>query len=322
MLDVLDRLYAELVFNSRVLLINPTGCQTVDRLRVLAAGLLSIVALRALFQILFTACLRHRAPAYDEAHAPELFRVYDEAVRAIGLRRIPKIHKFQNVRPLAFTIGTLRPMIFLAPGLVRMLSISELRLLLIHELAHVKRFDALRFWALEILGATIPALVVQLFAVHFVTGSGGNLFLVAAIGAVLTFRLGVYPGLICYNEKKCDDIAAEVSNDPISLASSLVRVAQIGSQLPGFRWQSGLTFAQFLAPQRSLLEIRVRRLMNYQRSRIGIVASRLAVTTTLVLLVLLAAVALQFHAQDKTVLLELGCECAFQVTGTVVEKIP
>ena len=167
MLDVLNRLNAELVFNTRVLLINPTGCQTVDRLRILAAGLLGIVALRALFHMVFTARLRYRAPAYDKVDAPELFRVYDEAVRAIGLRRIPKIHKFRNARPLAFTIGTLRPMIFLAPGLVRKLSISELRLLLIHELAHVKRFDGLRFWAVRILGATIPALVVQLFAVHF-----------------------------------------------------------------------------------------------------------------------------------------------------------
>ena len=322
MLDALDRSYAELVFNAQVLLTNFTECPTVDRLRILSAILLGIIAIRVVLHIVFTARLRQRAPAYEEADAPELFRVYEEAVRAIGLRRVPAIHKFRNARPLAFTIGILRPMIFLAPRLVRKLSGPELRLLLMHELAHVKRFDALRCWGLELLGATIPALVVLLFAVHFVASSGGNMFIVAALGAVLAFRLFVCPGLLHYNEKKCDDIAASVSNDPVGLASSLVRVAQIGCQLPAFRWQSSLAFVQFFAPQRSLLKIRVRRLVNYRRSRAGIVASRLAVTATLVVAVLIAGIAWQFHVGEKTVRLELGCECVFQVTGTLVEKIP
>lgn len=322
MLDTLDQFYAELVFNARVLLTNLTGCSTVDRLRILSAGLLCIVALRVVLHIVFTARLRRRASAYAGAEEPELFRAYDQAVRAVGLRRVPVIYKFRNAQPLAFTVGTFRPMIFLAPWLLRKLSVPELRALLMHELAHVKRLDALRFWGLELLVAAIPVLVVLLFAIHFVASSLGNIFLLAAIGTVLAVRLLVRPGLLRHSEKKCDDIAAKASNDPIGLASSLVRVAQIGCHLPAYRWRSGLTFVQSFTPHRSLLKSRVRRLVNYHRSRAGSIARCLAAAVTLIVTVAIAAVAWQFHADNKTVILELGCECSFQVTGTLVEQLP
>lgn len=321
MLDMFDRIYAELVFNANVLLTNLTDCPTVDRLWMLACGLLGIVALRVGLHFVLVARLRRWASPYAEADAPDLYRVYDQAVRAIGVRRVPVICKFRNARPLAFTIGIFRPIIFLAPRLLDKLSISELRALLMHELAHVKRLDALRFWGSELFVAAIPVMVVLLFAVHFVASQLGNMFLMVAIGAVLIAQFLVLPRLLLHNEKKCDDIAVEASKDPAGLASSLVRVAQVGHHLPVFRWQLGLPIVRPFAPRRSLLRIRVRRLGNYRRSSTRNILRRLATATTIVATMMIAALVWQFHADNKTVILEMGCECIYQVTGTVVEKV-
>ena len=67
----------------------------------------------------------------------------------------------------------------------------------------------------------------------------------------------------------------------------------------------------------------MRRLVNHRRSRrAGRIARRLAVTLTLAFTVVITAVAWQFHAGNKTVVLEIGCHCVFQVTGAIVEKMP
>lgn len=82
------------------------------------------------------------------------------AAHAAGLAtdRIRVVAGFPNP---AFTAGWLRPVVYVAAELAERLSEAELRVVLAHEAAHVRRRDPLRLSALRFLGAVVfwlPAL--------------------------------------------------------------------------------------------------------------------------------------------------------------------
>lgn len=158
------------------------------------------------------------------------------AARAAGLApgRVRMVAGFPNP---AFTAGWLRPVVYVAAELAERLSAAELRAVLAHEAAHVRRRDPLRLSALRFLGA----LVFWLPALRRLTDD-----------------------LADEVEFQADDAAAGAA--PLVLAGALITVASIWCPLtprtprtPG-RWlpAAALDVAGFAAPD--LLERRVLRL--------------------------------------------------------------
>jgi beta-lactamase regulating signal transducer with metallopeptidase domain len=153
----------------------------------------------------------------------------------------------------AAVLGFGHPVIALAPGTIGRLSDEELDQVVMHEYAHVQRRDDI--WA-----------VVQ----H-------------AISAALGFHPAVWwldRALTIEREVACDDWVLSAGSTPKSYGTCLVSLAEFAEgrrmkAVPGFTWS------------RSELEIRIRRLVDRQRS-ISVRPSRTAVLAVSPLLVCLA----------------------------------
>lgn len=122
------------------------------------------------------------------------------------------LYLLDSPRPLCFTLGFLRPVVYLTTGLRACLAPRELDAMLAHEAAHVRRRDGL-----------IRAFLVVFYAVCPLPGA--RLLLADWDRAV---------------ERACDAAAARAVGDPCDVAAALVRVAGLGleapSALPGAPW--------------------------------------------------------------------------------------
>lgn len=265
MFEWLSEQYLKLIANYKILLGNPTHCDTVQLLRLFTLTLLAVFVIKLVVHLVVFYRLKRRFPEYLEETHPQLFHVYRNAIQKVKLRRRPRLYQFSNERPLVFTIGSLRPAIFLAPKVVEKLSQEELEAALVHEFTHVKRHDNLLIWFLEIFFVSIPALIIQIFAVSFVFSIQNSVFaILGALAVLIVFKALLWRRILFLRELSCDDLSVDSIKDPLILASSLINVWRIGTVLPKYRWQTGLTFAQTLLPAASSLETRSRRLIDYR----------------------------------------------------------
>jgi Zn-dependent protease with chaperone function len=215
--------------------------------------------------------LRRESPVYDRNEFSELYDLYREAGARVGLRRLPPLHQHADESPLAFTTGSFRPAVFLAPTLIRSLGADELRAVLLHELVHVRRRDNLRAWLESILpvGALVvvvqvAALYVVLFRMQMRLGFALAGLLAATVLAMLwTFRSLVWPRVVFRREISCDDRVVDALQNPLVVAASLVQVWRLQKALPrrqGGRW----IHAHPLLRTHPSVEQRVRRLIDYR----------------------------------------------------------
>jgi len=173
MFEWLSQNYIQIIANYKILLGDLTHCYAVDRLRLFTLILLIAFLIKLILHFVIYYRLRKKYPEYlEETHA-KLINIFRIAAQKAKIRRPPRLYQFSNQHPLVFTIGTLKPAIFLAPQLLRKLTHDELEAVLVHELSHIKRCDTFIRWLLELLYAAIPVLIVQMFAFHFVF-SGRN----------------------------------------------------------------------------------------------------------------------------------------------------
>jgi len=87
----------------------------------------------------------------------EILSEYAKLCQQFGLRFVPRIAKSEQA-PSPMLLGVFRPMIVLPPDLLGDCSLSQIRLILAHELAHLKRKDLLWGW--------LPAIARALFFFH------------------------------------------------------------------------------------------------------------------------------------------------------------
>ena len=129
------------------------------------------------------------------ASRPLHHRAYALA-RQLGVRA-PHVRFCASLAPVAFTYGWFRPTLVLSRWMVRTLDEQELETVLAHELApHARRDPLLTWWALLMRDAFcyLP-----------------------------TSRLS-YQQLRDAQERACDDLAAQVTGQPMELASALTKV--------------------------------------------------------------------------------------------------
>jgi Zn-dependent protease with chaperone function len=137
---------------------------------------------------------------------PELFRMFDQLVeQTCRLRWLPRprLMVIRGAPCAAFTMGQLPPIVVLSAGLAEELGERQLRGILAHEIAHVRRLDYLGRWLATILR---DILIWNPFVVLW------------------------HRGLLDEQEKACDEYAAELLGDPAAVASGIVEVGAYGSQ--------------------------------------------------------------------------------------------
>lgn len=127
----------------------------------------------------------------------ELIERLDALARAHRLR-LPPIRVLPLDQPLAFTVGLLRPRIYIADGLLALLSEDEALAVFCHELAHVRRRDNLWNWAVRLL---------------------------RDMAWFLPFSHAGWRSMVHSQDEACDALAVQFTGDPLSLARALVKVA-------------------------------------------------------------------------------------------------
>jgi len=297
MFEWLSEQYIKLILNYQILLGNPSGCGTVELLRLFSYTLLATFLFKLVVHLGIFNHIKRKFPKYSEDTHPQLFQLFQNAAHKVNMAKLPPIYQFSNEKPLIFTIGSLKPAIFIAPQLVKNLSYEELEAGLVHELIHIKRRDNLLIWVLEILFVAIPVLIIQIFALSFIVDIQNSVYaIVGSLLALTVFKAFLWKRILFLRELSCDDLSVEKIKDPLILASSLVNVWRLGNALPKYHWQTGLSFAQTLLPATLRLDTRVQRLIHYRRPWLKFFIGKVTRVVAIVLVIFTTAFLWRFSS--------------------------
>ncbi|MDQ6791136.1 MAG: M48 family metalloprotease [Candidatus Dormibacteraeota bacterium] len=178
-----------------------------------------------------------QAKEVGPAEAPELHRLADRLAAQYGVPK-PRVYISPDPNPNAFATGRnpRHASIVVNQGLLRILDPEEVYGVLAHEFAHVRNRDILISSVVAVMAAAITFLAQMGF--FFGGGSrdqqgssplglvGGLLLLILGPIAALLIQLAVSRS----REYEADHTGAEVSHDPLALASAL-RKLQRGSEV-------------------------------------------------------------------------------------------
>lgn len=251
-----------------LLLQNPANCPAVELLQTGAVASLALLVVRGIAGTLAVATLRRGASPVQEGS--RLAGLYARAVAGLGLRRAPLLVTLDGAAAPIFIAGLWRPFIAVDARVARELGDDELRVALLHELAHFRRGDNWRaaLAAPLLVGAlalTIGAIALQtsfahaLFRFDFDEALPLLLLLPALAIAVVRFARG---RLALGRELACDDDTVRATGDPLLVASALLSFATCATE----RQTAGAPRHARLLEQ-SNVDVRVRRLLAYRAPR-------------------------------------------------------
>jgi heat shock protein HtpX len=177
----------------------------------------------------------HGARQIDRQSAPEFYDMIEDLSRRAGLP-MPKVYIMDNPQPNAFATGRDpdHAAVAATTGLLRMLSRDEIAGVMAHELAHVKHRDTL----VMTLTATIAGAISMLanFGMFFGGGRDRNspfgilglllMIIVAPLAAML-----VQMAISRTREYGADRGGAEISGQPLALASALAKISSAARQV-------------------------------------------------------------------------------------------
>ena len=184
-----------------------------------------------------------QAREVSEAEAPMLYRLADRLAAQYRVPR-PKVYVSPDPSPNAFATGRnpSHAAIVVNEGLLRILDEEELYGVLAHEFGHVKNRDILISSVVAVIAGAITLLAnIAQWGLIFGgyggrddrgQGAGG------AIGALLTVILAPIAALLIQlavsrsREYQADRTGAEVSGDPLALASALRKLQRATQVIP------------------------------------------------------------------------------------------
>jgi heat shock protein HtpX len=171
----------------------------------------------------------------DERSAPELYGLVRQLAQEAELP-MPKVYIMENPQPNAFATGR-NPehgAVAVTTGILQRLNRDELAGVLAHELGHIKHRDTL----LMTITATLAGAISMLANFGFYFGGGRNNGGVGPIGGLMLVILApiaaalVQFGISRSREYEADRIGAEISKEPLSLASALRKISAAAEQIP------------------------------------------------------------------------------------------
>ncbi len=179
------------------------------------------------------------AKPVTEAEAPEIYRIVRELTQKAGLP-MPRVYVIAQSAPNAFATGRdpEHGVVAVTAGILDIVSERELRGVLAHELGHVRHRDTLVMAVVASLAGAISFLA-QMAQWSLFFGGGrddeerGNP--IAAIAAMILLPIAamlVQLAISRSREYGADDEGAELSQDPLALASALRKLQATSQRVP------------------------------------------------------------------------------------------
>jgi heat shock protein HtpX len=175
-----------------------------------------------------------RAKPVSEEEAPRLYQMMRDLTTRAGLP-MPRLYVIPQEQPNAFATGRNpnNSAVAVTQGILKALSEDELRGVLAHELGHVRNRDILIQTVASAIGGAITYIAYMLLWV------GGDdespLGAIAAIALVLLAPIAatiIQLAISRQREYSADATGAEISGNPESLASALLRLEEGAQAIP------------------------------------------------------------------------------------------
>jgi heat shock protein HtpX len=175
------------------------------------------------------------AKPVEESEAPRLYQMVRELTTRAGLP-MPRLYIIPHDQPNAFATGRnpKNSAVAVTRGITRLLSEDELRGVIAHELAHIRNRDIL----VQSVAATIGGAITYLAYMLLWFGGdedSGPLGLVGALAMVLLAPLAaslIQLAISRQREYSADATGADISGNPESLASALLRLEEGAKAIP------------------------------------------------------------------------------------------
>jgi heat shock protein HtpX len=176
----------------------------------------------------------YRAQIVDASQAPELYEIVDRLRQRAGLP-MPLVAIAPHEQPNAFATGRSpeKSVVCVTAGLMKLIGREELEGVIAHELAHIKNRDML----LQTVAATMAGAISNLaYAAMFFGGRdddnsnplGSILMIVVAPLAAAMIQFAISR----QREFKADAVGAQISGQPMALASALQKLDAYARRIP------------------------------------------------------------------------------------------
>ena len=170
------------------------------------------------------------AQEVDRNSAPELYAMVEDLAGRAGLP-MPRVYLIHEDQPNAFATGRNpeNAAVAVNTGLLNRLTRDEVAGVVAHELAHIKNRDTLTMTVTATLAGAVSMLAN--FAAFAGSSNGNNRNPVGVIGSIAMMILAPLAASIVQmavsrsREYEADRLGAEISGNPLGLASALARIA-------------------------------------------------------------------------------------------------
>ena len=176
------------------------------------------------------------AEEVDPRRAPDLYNLVERLARNAGIPT-PRVYLIHTDQPNAFATGRnpQNAAVAVSAGLLQRLDTNELAGVISHELAHIRHRDTLTMT----ITATIAGAIGMLAQFGFWFGGGrNNNSPFGGVGALLAILVAPLAAMLVQmavsrtREYEADRGGAEISGDPLALASALRKIAVAAHQVP------------------------------------------------------------------------------------------
>ena len=175
-----------------------------------------------------------RAEPMEESEAPRIYAMVRELTDTAKMP-MPRLYSIPQQQPNAFATGRSpdKSAVALTEGIMRLLSPDELRGVIAHELAHIRNRDTLVQSVAAAIGGAITYLAYMLL---WFGGDDESPFgLIGALALVLLAPIAatiIQLAISRQREYSADATGAQISGNPESLASALLRLEGGSKAIP------------------------------------------------------------------------------------------
>jgi heat shock protein HtpX len=174
------------------------------------------------------------AQPLEEGQAPQIYAMVRELTEQAKMP-MPRLYVIPQAQPNAFATGRNpdNSAVAVTAGIVKLLSPDELRGVIAHELAHIQNRDTL----IQSVAATIGGAITYLAYMFMWFGNDNNspIGLIGSLAMVILAPLAatmIQMSISRQREFSADATGAQISGNPESLASALLRLEQGARDIP------------------------------------------------------------------------------------------